>query len=56
MRKCRESLKKHAMIINFEKKKMIPLTNKALNVYPSHKVCLFAEKYLKKKMLMTKIL
>ena len=45
MKKCCESLREHAKyIIDFEKKKMSPLTKEELKSYQDAKVCYICEK------------
>ena len=45
MKKCCESIRKHATkMINFEKKKMIPLTNEQKESYKTPKSATFAKK------------
>ena len=47
MEKFCEYLKEHAMmIINFETKKIIPLTNKELESYASLEICHISQKKL----------
>ena len=49
MKKLSESLRKHAkIIIDFEKKKMLPLTKKELKSHQDATVCCICQKIIKK--------
>ena len=55
MKKFCESIRKHAMkIINFEKKKMIPLTNEQQEAHENTTVCYICKKTSKVNILMIK--